>query len=727
MTQFNRRHFLKAIGAGAALGALPASIRRALAIPANNATGTLADVKHIVMIMQENRSFDHYYGTMPGVRGFSDRFTIPTANGSIWTQTGVGGKPVQPYHLDPSLGDAYVVGGDHSWQSMHAAWNAGLMSAWPQAKKNDASMGYLDAGELPYYRALAGAFTICDAYHCSVLGPTYPNRLFWQSGSNGVSLGQGAVIATETFWTLTGGTPEQGLTWTTYAESLQAAGVSWKVYEYGKNTTGGSLNAAFRAYRQANADLAAQGSPVAQYSSALEALSPLYKGYGNTMSTDQGFLADMAADIAAGTLPQVSWVIAPEPYQEHPAVSAAPQGEWYVEQLLDVLTANPEVWSQTVLLINYDENDCFFDHMPPPCPPSPDAGTGGYHGGSTVSTDGEYLTMGSFPGETSPFGPDGNVVGAGMRVPMLVVSPWSVGGWVNSQVFDHTSPLQFINRVFGVAPSNITPWRQAVMGDMTSCFNFASPNATLPTLVAAPTRAAADAVYKQQRVAAQVPVPALGSVPLPVQPLAGLVPSRALPYNLHTSAVVDPTGGVVTLELSNTGTQAAVFHVYDKLNLTTPPRRYTVEAGKQLSDAWNAAANTPSREYSLWVLGPNGFNRHFDGNVQAVTQGANPEVRVCYDHANNQLQLTVTNTGTEAAGFAITAQAYRGDGPWSGTVAPGQQAEWSWSLDASHGWYDFTLASADGKFARGFAGRLETGKDSYCDPAMGVVVSTTTG
>jgi phospholipase C len=751
--KINRRNFLKAAGAGAALGALPPSIQRALAIQANNATGTIADVKHVVIIMQENRSFDHYFGTMPGVRGFSDRFPIPTTNGNVWSQIGVNNELIQPYYLDPASFNGYWIGGDHTWPTQHAGWNQGNMVAWPKAKSLNATMGYLEQGDIPFYRALASAFTICDAYHCSVLGPTMPNRLHQQSGTNGPHFGQGAVIATENCWQINSyqifGTAAStaiadGLTWPTYAELLQEAGISWKVYSsVNENSFGFNLNGSFSTFRAAFAEFNNTGFPATTpYSPSFETLSPpygpLFKGYGNTCPTDNGipssgFLADMAADIQNNSLPQVSWIIMPQDYCEHPLLSVTPMGEWYIEQLLNTLTANPDVWAQTVLLFHYDENDALFDHMPPPAPPSPIGGIAAtdYYGKSTVSTEGEYLTMGPFPGETSPFTPDGNPVGLGIRVPMLVISPWSVGGYVNSQVFDHTSTLQFLFKVFGVSPNqNITPWRQAVVGDLTSCFNFATPNNTIPTLTPAPTQAQANALQTSQQSLPTAPADAAGSVALPTQPLA-LVPSKALPYKLHTSAVVNGGGeGVVELEFSNTGTQAAVFHVYDQLNLSTPPRRYTVEAGKQLSDTWNAFLNTNSAGqtgiYSLWVLGPGGFHREFTGNVNSVTSGVNPEVRVCYDEGNNAVYLTIMNTGTQTANVAVTANAYFSTGPWTYTVAPGAQTEPSWSLVNSHGWYDFTLSSIDsfGTFTRRFAGRVETGQDSFCDPAMGVATAS---
>ena len=749
--KINRRNFLKAAGAGAALSVFPPSIQRALAIRATSETGTIADVKHIVLVMQENRSFDHYYGTMPGVRGYSDRFPIPSPNGSIWNQTGVGGQ-VQPFRLNTTNYNGYWIGGDHSWQTMHAAWNQGVMSGWPLAKSVNGTVGYLDQPDLPFYRALASAFTICDSYHCAVLGPTYPNRLFWETGTNGAIYGQGAVIATDDCWELDNPVAN-GLTWPTMSETLMAAGISTKFYSAvsAGGDTSGTLCGAFQAFRQTNVNLASLGSPSTPYATMAtnSTLTPsqvqMYGAYGNTMPTlgpaieddstttqiggvpINGVLADIAADIANGTLPQVSWVAAPGLYQEHPLDSTGPQGEYWMEALLNTLTANPEVWAQTVLLINYDENDAFFDHMPPPCPPSPKGATGEYCGASNVDTTGEYLTMGPFPGDTTQFVPDGNPVGPGMRVPMLVISPWSVGGYVNSQTFDHTSTLRFIEQVFNVTCPNITKFRRAVMGDMTSCFNFASPNTTVPALPAAPNTSAVNSIYTFQQSAPVQAAPAWGSASLPQQPLpaSGLTPSRALPYKLHTTASVNPVANVVNLEFSNTGTQAAVFHVYDQLNLTTTPRRYVVDAGTQLSDQWAVSSNTPAGQYSLFVHGPNGFHRLFEGNVSQMSTSANPEIQVCYDETNNAVYLTMINSGVAAANITVTANAYRTDGPWTYTVAAGAQLEVSWSLTNTYNWYDFSVSSDNGAFVRRFAGRLENGQDGVSDPAMGVAAAST--
>jgi len=256
-----------------------------------------------------------------------------------------------------------------------------------------------------------------------------------------------------------------------------------------------------------------------------------------------------------------------------------------------------------------------------------------------------------------------------------------------------------------------------VFGDLLSCFDFRNPNSAKPALAPAPTRAQADATYTQQVASGGVPVPAVGTVPLPTQALA-LRPSRALPYRLHTSANVDLAGGMLWLTFSNTGEQGAVFHVYDELNLSRYPRRFTVEAGKMISDGWAAVADNAGR-YSLWVLGPNGYHRRFKGDLSALASGPNPEVRVCYDPGGNAVQLTIMNMGDAPATVAVRANAYRNDGPWTYTVAPGMQMEPAWSLADSSSWYDFTLSMGEG-FERRFAGRLETGRDGVSDPAMGV-------
>jgi phospholipase C len=732
MIDSSKRKFLRnsagTAAAAAALNLFPPSIRRALAIPANNRTGTIKDVEHVVILMQENRSFDHYFGTMQGVRGFGDRFTIPVPNGlSVLQQLDATGKPILPYHLDQTTGNAQrVAGTPHSWTDARDAWNKGRMYQWPTYKKQQ-SMGYYTDQEAPFQFALANAFTLCDAYHCALHGGTNTNRMFMWTGTNGATTPDHKVVVNNVFDGLDSTTnlSTTGFDWTTYPERLQAAGVSWMVYQnMPDNFTDNSL-IGFKQYRAANL---ASGKPVYHdvandpaYDPATDdAGNPLYKGIANTMP-DGGFLGTFKQDILNGKLAQVTWIVAPETYSEHPGPSSPTQGGWYTQEVLDALTANPDVWSKTVLLVNFDENDGFFDHLPPPCAPSKDMTSGTTYGKSTLSDADmsyEYYTHQAVAGTTMP-GPDGDCYGPGPRVPMYVISPWSRGGWVNSQAFDHTSVLRFLEARFGVAETNISPYRRTVMGDLTSALNFATPNDDpLATLGGRTSKTDADALRAQQDAQAAVALPSPQNLP---RQATGTKPSRALPYELHTSSRLDITAGTVQLLFSNTGTQAAVFHVYDRMNLDQPPRRYMLEAGKQLDDLWNTWAQ-PSGRYDLWVLGPNGYHRSFTGDVndQRDPGAANPEVRVCYDVANGNVYLTMMNLGSGNANFSIKAKAYRDDGPWNATVAAGATQDMHWDLTDSNRWYDFVVTSPDmPTFSRRFAGRVETGKDGISDPAMG--------
>ena len=718
MSTINRRDFLRAGAAGLGLHLLPAAIQRALALPANNATGSIQDVEHVVILMQENRSFDHYFGTLRGVRGFGDRFTIPQPDGrSVWDQSN-GTRRLLPYHLDKNKGNALGAGGVHSWDDSHEAWDDGRMTQWPRAK-SDVSMGYLASADLEFHFALAEAFTVCDAYHCSLHGGTNSNRIFLWTGTNHGPCASSpeapvAVINNDGWDTLDGTPLEHSLTWTTYPERLQAAGIGWKVYQnlpdnFTDNPLSGFLN--YRhCYQSVNGNLGSYSSinagPSVPWTPVIDAQQPLYKGIGNTMPVGHFALTELRADVLAGRLPQVSWIVGPKILTEHPDNTPA-QGAYYIQQLLDILTLDPAVWSKTVLFVNYDENDCYFDHLPPPNPPSKEV-DGGFAGASSVDTSGDYFTMPIAPGAL-PHASDGKPWGPGPRVPMLVISPWSRGGWVNSETFDHTSVLRFLEQRFGVAEPNITPWRRAVFGDLTSAFDFVNPNADLPKLPAQ-NLLLAELEYLGQTTSGPVPLPPEDQQRLPEQTY-GLRRARPLPYQLEVLAAVDAASGEPQLRFINTGSAAAVFHVYDRLRLERIPRRYTVAAGASLADRWPVAADT--RQYDLWVLGPNGFHRLFRGSAGSERI----ETELLVERASRTLRLRIRNAGSTAAAVLVSAAAYRVDGPWARTVAAGDAQELSWSLAPSEGWYDFTLSGPDG-FTRRFAGHLEDGQASTSDPAM---------
>ncbi len=793
-TTNSRRSFIKGTAttgiAAATLAAFPPSIRRALAIPAHHDTGTIKDVKHVVLLMQENRSFDSYFGTFKGVRGYGDRFAVPAPNGkTVFHQTYTRTTPPStyvPYHLDESQGNAQRAGSTpHTWIDSQAAWDHGRMFKWPDAK-NLLSMGYYDTAEVPFQRALADAFTLCDHYHCGMHTGTIANRLFYWTGTNGpngVSPVDGSKVQVAGLNNQFNGGNDigpstLGWTWTTYADRLEKAGVKWKVYQSLIDNYGCNEMMSFRHWRAAIEQMPASRRPVYVpatditqpvtaagpfYDASVDdALSPLAKGFGNTMP--YGFLETFREDIRNGTLPAVSWIISPSAYSEHPGPSSPAKGGWYVQEVLDALTSNPEVWSKTVLLINFDENDGFFDHLPTPSVPSrnPD---GTLAGGTTMAAADVAVEYHDYaPATTSQPAADGRPYGPGPRVPMWIVSPWSRGGWVNSQVCDHTSTLLFLEKCFGVREPQISAYRRAVCGDLTSAFNFERPNdEPLPTLAGRTTKAEADALTAaQQALPKLTPQPDLA---LPAQ-ATGVRPSRALPYELHTSARADVLNGRVQLLFANSGRAAAVFHVYDKLHLSDRlPRRYMVEPGKQLDAHWTAMTDDAGL-YDLWVLGPNGFHREFKGDLNRLRAGGapSPEIRVGYDTRRGDLYLQLRNDGRRDCRFTVQSNAAyappavhgghghdherddegkddrgrdergRGDdrghhgGPghgddrsWRLHVKGHANAEMRWRLDGSGNWYDFIVTcDADAAFYRRFAGRVETGRHSVSDPAMGL-------
>ena len=683
MTYSDRRTFLRVLGGTALAASLPNSIARAMAIPANNRTGTIEDIEHIVVLMQENRSFDHYFGTLRGVRGFEDPRAVRLPTGQpVWYQPG-GAGTVLPFHpTAPDLGLQFLQDLAHDWTSTHVAWNQGNYDQWVPAK-GTTTMAYLDRDDIPFHYALADAFTICDAYHCSLLGPTDPNRYYmWTGWVGNDGSGGGPVIDNA----------EVGYGWSTFPEALEAAGVSWKIYQ----DVGTGLTAAGSWGWTSDPYIGNYGDNSLlyfhQYQNAQPG-SPLYeKAKTGTNISAGGTLFDvLKQDVANNTLPQVSYIVAPEAYTEHPNWPAN-YGAWYVSQVLDTLTSNPDLWSKTVVLVTYDENDGFFDHMVPPTVP-PTAG----QGQSTVATTNEI-----FPGNTTyPPGP----YGLGARVPMIVVSPWSKGGYVNSQLFDHTSIIQFIEQRFGpgrgdLPESNISAWRRAVCGDLTTAFNFKTPNAAPVPLPSTAGYQPPDALRHPD----YVPLPPLQQA-VPAQE-TGQRYARAIPYELDAHGQV--AAGQFQIAFSNTGGIGVCFQVRDGLNLSLQ-RSYTVEPGKSLSDSWAVAG-----EYDLSVYGPNGFFRHFKGSLL----GSDIEVGVSYDANGGGVGLVLANRG-RVPQLAIATDAYSHQ-QFAQILVPGESIGKYWPLQASFGWYDVAVAvEGDSSFKRHLAGHVETGQDSASDPAIG--------
>ncbi|HWH09488.1 MAG TPA: alkaline phosphatase family protein [Solirubrobacteraceae bacterium] len=443
--RLTRRELIRAAGAGAgALGVsgLLADPLVAAALAAAPRCGRLSDIEHVVILVQENRSFDHYFGSYRGVAGFQD----PQAPPAVFSQQGYPvagyGGVLQPFHIDSKNGGECTNDINHSWGPQHTYWDDGRLDGFVSGHvavdgvaTGALAMGYYTRADLEFYYALADAFTICDHYHCSVIGPTDPNRLYTMSASLGADgTSGGPILSTSTTRLERFGK----LSWTTMPEQLEARGVSWKVYSTPDGNFGDNVLPYFKQY-QANGTLAAK------------ALLPSFPG-------------TFELDCLLGRLPQVSWVLAPLLLSEHPPTPIE-WGQYASAQVLKALTGNPSVWAKTALFITFDENGGFFDHVPPPAAPA--------------GTPGEYLTVSPLPTDASGVaGP----IGLGFRVPMLIASPFARGGLVCSDIFDHTSTLRFLESRFGTEVPNLSAWRRSVTGDLTSAFNFAAVDRSVPSL-----------------------------------------------------------------------------------------------------------------------------------------------------------------------------------------------------------------------------------------------------
>jgi phospholipase C len=698
MRNSGRRTFIKLASSGAVAASLPGSISRALAIPAHNRTGTIKDVEHIVILTQENRSFDHYFGTLRGVRGFGDPRTVVLPSGKpVWYQPN-GVEEVLPFRPPVANGGmTFLPDPPHGWNDTHAAWNEGWHDQWVP-NKGVVTMTYHTRKDIPFQFALADAFTICDAYHCSLMGPTDPNRYhMWTGWVGNDGQGGGPVITNA----------EAGYDWRTYPERLQDAGISWKVYQDigdGLNADNGNWwgwtgdpyignygdNSLLFFHQYQNAQ---PGDPLADFAKTGTEIK--------TQKRDPMRLLDIfREDVRVGRLPQVSWIAAPEAYTEHPNFPAD-YGAWYVSQFIEILASHPDVWSKTVLFINYDEEGGFFDHMVPPTPPH-----FATQGASTVDPVNEI-----YPGDASHISAP---YGLGMRVPMLVVSPWSKGGWVNSQVFDHTSLIRFIEARFAdeypdLIETNITPWRRAVVGDLTTAFDFRTPNASRTRL---PSTVAYLPTDKERHDDYPVAVPAEQALPKQEK---GIRPARALPYELYAHGVGDVAAKTFRIEFENSGEASAVYHVRSG-NVTDVPRSYTVEPHKHLSGVW--PVDPAASGYDLSVYGPNGFLRAFKGRVVGE-QMANLDVQAKYENEKKGLTVKIHNRAAQVAKVQVR-DAYTG-AFIEDTLKPGEAIAKHWSLSSSAGWYDLAISvEGDESFEYQFAGHVETGLDGISDPAMGL-------
>jgi phospholipase C len=677
----SRRRFLQLGGmAGVALAVVAdtqlGGITRAVAATKpGHLTGTITDLKHVVILMQENRSFDHYFGSLRGVRGFADKQALRFPNGTtIFEQpdparTDLG--HLLPFHMDPSKVNAQNAGDlDHSWDGDHSARNNGLWNNWVPAK-TEQTMGYFTRADIPFQYALADAFTICDGYHQAILAPTSPNRMyFWTGTSSGWITNPDDYVADF----------PAGAT-TTYPELLQRAGLTWQVYTNHEVGDGGGVDGWVGDFGdnplwfyQQYEDSENATTPTGQELAKRGAVQPWLPNAGVPLGPNHvnHVLAQFVADATAGTLPQVSWIVAPYEYSEHPAASPS-YGAHYVRTVLEALMGNRDLWSTTALFVAYDEHDGYFDHVLPPAP-------------ETSVTD-EFI--------------DGLPIGFGSRVPMIIASPWTRGGFVDSNTYNHTSMLQFLETWTGVRARNITGWRRSVAGDLTAAFDFARPDFSIPDL---PDTVPLITQSDQEENFPPVTTPPEGGQTFPVQE-SGARPHRPSIHQPHSDAVVNRASGRVTATMCVRGKVGVSLAVYpeDYLALTATP--FTVVEGRDKTYTWDTSETV--RKYAFSVHGPDGFLTLFAGTVVPAGHNAGPVPTVAATlvrRARPVVRLALANDGQEQVVFTLTPNDYAGH-PQTVRVATGHPKTVNWPT--ADGYYDVTVTANTGDgFTRRYAGRI---------------------
>ncbi|WDF79638.1 phospholipase C, phosphocholine-specific [Mucilaginibacter sp. KACC 22773] len=842
----SRRDFLKKAalltGAAGLTSLLPESIQKAMAI--NPAPGsTYLDAEHIVILMQENRSFDHTYGMLKGVRGYNDPRAIDLPNkNKVWLQSNHTGETYVPFHLDIKNTKAtWMSSLPHSWANQVNARNDGKFDQWLNVKRNSIkeysdmplTMGFHSREDIPFYYALADAFTVCDQNFCSALTGTNPNRLFFFTGTIRAEQHENSLAHV---WNddMDYGT----LNWGTFPERLEDHNISWKHYQNEIAIDTGLVGEEdpwlsnfqdnpleffgqynIKLYDRHIAHLQKQSTDLPGEIDAIEKqiaalpvgdahidhlkkqlkqkrrdlenvkkdMASLDPGKFATLSQreknlhQKGFVTNTAdphyrtlsplkyddngterellvpkgdvlhqfrEDIKGGQLPTVSWLSAPEHFSDHP--SSAWYGAWYVSEVMDILTQNPEVWKKTIFILAYDENDGYFDHVPPFTAPHPHkAGTGKVSDG--IDTSVEFVTYeqekarNNFPEVFDRESP----VGLGFRVPLVIASPWSRGGWVNSEVFDHTSTLQFLEKFLShktgkkVVEPNISNWRRTVCGDLSTTFRPYNGE-TLPNPEFVAREVFLEGIHKAQfkklptdyKLLTAEEIALINKTPhiSPYMPQQekGIKPSSALPYQLYADGKLsaDKKSFAIKFNASKQlfGDKAlgSPFNVYapGKYASFKDPQKmeplrawaYALTAGDSFADIW-PLHEFENGEYHLRVYGPNGFYREYKGNA------ADPLLDVTCDYQQANIALKLANLSHDKAySVQVTDHGYKTNNH-KVVVNKKGQSTLVLDLSKSHGWYDFSIkVTGSHAFEKRYAGRVESGKHSFSDPLMGKMV-----
>lgn len=835
----DRRIFLKKAallsGGMGLIGKLPASIQKAFVINPD-AGSTYLDAEHIVFLMQENRSFDHCYGTLQGVRGFNDprAISLPNKN-KVWAQTNAEGETYTPFRLDIKDSKITWLGSlPHSWDDMTLARNEGHHDKWLDAKRSGRkecknmplTMGHFTRDDIPFYYALADAFTICDQHFCGSLTGTTPNRLHFWTGTIREKHDE-HVIANVYNSDVDYG---KEASWKTFPEYLEENNISWKIYQNEVSIDTGfegeeedwlanftdnpiewfkqfnirfakghmtylqkaihTLPEKIKMLQETISKLPADDATLPDLKKQLENLQHKYdyvkdainkytpenfeklsslqknlhekafcnnsndadyrsletityddNGTTRTMQIPKGdVLYQLRQDVKTGRLPTVSWIVAPSNFSDHPG--SPWYGAWYLSEVFDILTQNPEVWKKTIFILNYDENDGYFDHVPPFVPPNPYKENSGKVSASIntkeefVSKQQSWMQQDAERTKEQAEGP----VGLGFRVPLVIASPWSRGGWVNSEVFDLTSPIQFMEHFLShktgrkIYSNEVNGFRRAVCGNLTSVFRpYNGEDITLPAPV--DRIPFLESIHKAQFKAlpsgykkltdAEVAALNANTAALPFMPKQekGTRPACAIPYQLYVEGKLK--NNVFSLQFDNKKdlfgdkTTGAPFIVYNLLN-DLPPRNYVVLPGDTITDEWtvNAEGN-----YHLRVNGPNGFYREFIGNKNKTLF----EVVCNYQQAgaNNlsgNIELSIKNMSAQKQVIEIIDNAYK-TGTITQTLSPAAIITIPVNLNESSNWYDVSVKIKGNKiYERRYAGHVETGRESITDPLMGGLV-----
>jgi phospholipase C len=680
----SRRRLLQATGAAAGAAAMAGLGRAPRAAAATTAatrsaaaarrTGTIADIKHVVVMMQENRSFDHYFGTLalPGAAGFGDKQAVQFNNGhNIFYQPDASrtdGGYLLPYRMDTTKFNG--------------------QAATP-------TMGYFERQDVPWQQALASAYTIGDHYHCSLLTSTSPNRIMMWAGTNDPDGDHGGPAVNNN------GDYHYAYTWSTYPEALQKAGVSWQIYvnnDTDNRFFGDFTDNTLRSFAQfnpanANAENSVPRQGLLARANVLQTHTTPPPGIPNSPANLDYVLKDFIADCAAGLIPEISYVVSPAWWSEHPG-STPNWGAVYVNRVIQALHDNPDLWNSTLLIINYDEANgtSFFDHV---LHPVPEPGT---------------------PGEGAP----GLSPGLGLRVPLILVSPWTRGGWVAKETFDHTSLIQFMEEFTAKSlgkpaiSQNISAWRRSICGDLTSAIDFTSFDNSFPEL---PAPADLLAAVTADAALPSPPEPAPGQQTVPVQSVQGQLKLRPAPYQQHATILVDRSTSQVNATMTNTSSKAANLQAFSGNALATPfvyktntgaigaPYTVSKETGPK---TYTVDTTTTGGQYDFAIYGPDHFVRSFAGTVIPDGQNAGqvPSVDAKLGTGNTKtLKITLTNEGRTPVLYTLTPNDYEGE-QQTVSVRFGQHVSIAWPTN-QYGYYDVIItADTSDTFTYRYAGRI---------------------